>query len=279
MKLSHLTLAAFHQCAQTLNMTLAAKELGITQSALSQRLAQLEDELSCTLFVREARGLILTEEGARLLRYTETEKLLEDELLRDLQGKKGELGGTLRIAGYSSIMRSLIIPALSPFLRKHPGVQVSFQTHEMSDLPDVLNSSRADFIIMDHDLKKKGILEEALGEEEYVVIESSRHPTPKDVYLDHDPHDTATESFFVHQGKIPSYRRSFMGEVYGIIQGVEEGLGRAVMSRHLIEDNKKIKIVSGFKSFKQPITLHYFERPYYTELSKFVLKELKDKLT
>ncbi len=275
MKLSHLGLTAFYECARTLNMTQAARQLGLTQSALSQRLAQLEEEVSTTLFIRDSKGLILTETGERMLRFSEMNAGLEEELLRDLKGKKGELAGNLRIAGFSSIMRSMIIPALAPLLRKHPAIHLSFLSYEMAELPQVLSSSRADYVITDYEMNKRGISQEILGYEEYVVIESSRLETPEDIYLDHGPEDNATEAFFSAQGKIPPYRRSFMGDVYGIILGVEEGLGRAVMSRHLVEENRKVKILRGFKSYKRPITLHYYERPFETELSRRVRAELK----
>ncbi len=275
MKLSHLGMTAFHQCARTLNMTKAAKDLGLTQSALSQRLAQLEDELAVTLFFRDTKGLVLTAEGEKLLRFAEMNVALEDEVLNDLRGKKDELSGSLRIAGFSSIMRSLIIPALSPMLRKNTDIHLSFQSHEMSDLPGILGSSRADYIILDFEMNKRGIQQEFLGHEEYVVIESARYSTPGNVYLDHGPIDNASESFFSSQSKMPSYRRSFMGDVYGIIDGVEEGLGRAVMSKHLISENKKVKILKGFKPYRKPITLHYYERPFETILARKVREELK----
>lgn len=275
MKLSHLGLSAFYECARTLNVTEASKRLGVTQSALSQRLALLEDDLASTLFFRDPKGLVLTEAGERLLRFAEMNEGLEEELLRDLTGKKGELSGNIRIAGFSSIMRSLVIPALTPLLRKHPLVHLSFQSHEVVELPQILSSSRADYVILDYEMNKKGIHQESLGFEEYVVIESAKYTSPVDVYLDHGPHDNATESFFSAQGKIPPYRRSFMGDVYGIILGVEEGLGRAVMSKHLIEDNKKVQILKGFKAYKRPITLHYYERPFETELARKVREELK----
>ncbi len=274
MKISHLGLSAFYQCARTLNMTAAAGELGLTQSALSQRLSQLENELESTLFFRDSKGLVLTEMGERLLRFAETNQGLEDELLRDLKGTRGELSGNIMIAGFSSIIRSLVIPSLSPFLRKNPMVNLSFQSYEMSELPSILSSSRADFIIMDYEMNKKGIHQEVLTLEEYVVIESARYKTPTDIYLDHGPHDNATESFFTAQDKKHPFRRSFMGDVYGIILGVEEGLGRAVMSRHLVENNRKVKILRGFKSYKRPVTLHYYERAYYPELFQTVKEEL-----
>jgi hypothetical protein len=63
------------------------------------------------------------------------------------------------------------------------------------------------------------------------------------------------------------YRRSYMGEVYGIITGVEQGLGRAVMSRHLLRGNPKIKILKGYK--------RYFQQPYYSRLHAEVVRQFE----
>lgn len=274
MKLSHLNLSAFYACAQELNVSAAAQKLGVTQSALSQRLSALESELELTLFIRDPKGLILTDEGTKFLRYAEQIKNAEDEILLDLKG--GKLGGTIRIAGFSSVMRSKVMPALAPFLRKHPELMVDFQTFEIFELPKILETSRADFILLDYALEKKNIKGLKLFEEEYVVIESARYDSPTDVYLDHAAHDMATEEFFHAQKLVPNYKRMYMGDIYGIVQGVEEGLGRAVMCRHLIEDNKKIKIVKGFKKFNKPVAVHYYERSYYPKLHELVLKVLTE---
>jgi LysR family transcriptional regulator (chromosome initiation inhibitor) len=271
MKISHLNLSAFYACSQTLNVSLAAMKLGLTQSALSQRLAALENELEITLFIRDPKGLILTKDGEKLLRYAEQAKMAEDEILLDLKGK--ETGGTIRVAGYSSIMRSKIIPTLSPLLRKHDNVQGDFQTYEMIDIPKILETSRADFILLDYRLNKKSVIEEHLFDEEYVVIESAKYSPPSDIYLDHAPQDSLTDDFFKFQKLDLNLKRNYMGDIYGIIQGVEEGIGRAVMSRHLIEGNKKIKIVKGFRKYLRPVVLHYYERAYYPRLHQLVISE------
>ncbi|MDH4468435.1 MAG: LysR family transcriptional regulator [Bacteriovoracaceae bacterium] len=277
MKLSHLSLQAFKQSATTLNVTLAAKQMGLTQSALSQRISALEDELSVTLFIRESRGLKLTEAGERLFRFTLLNQKFEDELLFELTGDAHALAGTVRIGAYSSILRSVIIPTLAPFLLKNPKVQIYFQSYEMNELENVLKTASADIVITDYVWEKKGILKKVIGEEEFVVIESKTHQTFKDVFLDHGPRDNATEDFFRAQSHPPKfYRRSFMGDVYGIIDGVQLGLGRALMSKHLISKNSHIKILNKYQKMKRPVTMYYFEQPYYSKLMTKVLKELEN---
>lgn len=276
MKISHLALQAFTQTASSLNITKAAAKLGLTQSALSQRIASLEADLEVTLFVREARGLKLTEAGERLLRFSLLNEKFEEELLFELKGNQTDLAGTITIAAYSSVLRSVIIPAMATFLKKHPRVQVYFQSYEMPDLENTLKTANADIIITDYKWEKKGIASCVLGEEEFVVIEPIKISPPENLYLDHGPSDNATEDFFKQQSRYPKVlRRSFMGDVYGIIDGVELGLGRAVMSKHLILDNKKIKILKNYHTLKRPVTMYYFEQPYYSRLMKKILEELE----
>lgn len=280
MKISNLGLQAFLQTSQTLNVTTAAKELGMTQSALSQRISQLESELEVTLFIREPRGLKLTEAGERLLRFTLLNQKLEEEVLHELQGSITELAGTIRIAAYSSILRSVIIPALTPFMHKNPSVQIYFQSCEIGKLEAALQTASADIIITDYNWEKKGIKSTVLGYEEFVVIESKKFNPPEDLYLDHDPDDNATIDFFRQQSKAPKIlKRSFMGDIYGIIDGVEAGLGRAVMSAHLIKQNKKINVLKSYSPVKRPVTMYYFEQPYYSRLMKKIIHEIENNCT
>ena len=63
-------LNAFHSAAKHLAFTMAARELCVTQSAISRHIAALEDYLGQKLFIRKATGLELTEAGATYLNAT-----------------------------------------------------------------------------------------------------------------------------------------------------------------------------------------------------------------
>jgi DNA-binding transcriptional LysR family regulator len=276
MKVPSHQLAAFYETALARSFSKAAKKLGITQSALSQRISQLESEIETTLLVRQAGGPRLTEAGEMVLRFCQVQGSLEQEVLAKLKKSGSAYAGVVRIAGFSSVLRSVLIPALGDFLRANPGVHCEFRSHEMPELYEVLRHAEADFVVLDYHLEKSGIEEYVIGREEYVVIESAHYESPSDVYLDHGPQDNATESFFRAQSGAPKkYRRSFMGDVYGIINGVELGLGRAVMSKHLVEGNKKVKEVSGYKKYYRDITLNHFAQPYYSELHRKVVQVLR----
>jgi DNA-binding transcriptional LysR family regulator len=276
MGLSSLQLDAFFAAAQARSFSQAARDLHITQSALSQRIKALEEELDLTLFIRLRRGVQLTEAGERVLRYCQARSSLEVEMLEQLtsKGKRG-LGGVLRIGGYSSVVRSVLIPALGPLLREHPGVQVHFQNAEMRELPELLSTGNVDFIVTDEPIHRAGIESVQLGHEVYVMCEGAKFPGTAERYLDHDPDDTTTNRYLASQARpVPDYERSFMDEIYAIIDGVAHGLGKAVLSRHLIARDSRIRVLPRYRTMSVTVLLHYHKQPFYTALQRAAIDAL-----
>ena len=128
---------------------------------------------------------------------------------------------------------------------------------------------------MDYKWENAGIETHVLGEEEYVVIESgTKLKSRNNIYLDNDPDDRVTADFFRKQKHKPNYKRSYMDDAYGIIDGVALGFGRAVMSKHLVDKQAPIRIVSGFVSWKVDVVLHYYALPFYPKLHQVVVSTL-----
>src|SRR4051812_2314768 len=99
MALSSLHLEAFVALAKSKSFSEAARRLHVTQSALSQRILNLEADLEVTLFIRESTGARLSETGAKLLKYCQAKNSLEDEFLAELKTTNSkELSGIFRIA-------------------------------------------------------------------------------------------------------------------------------------------------------------------------------------
>ncbi|MBU0741147.1 LysR family transcriptional regulator [bacterium] len=276
MHLSTSQLEAFHTAAKLESFTKAASRLHLTQSALSQRIRKLEDGLETCLFVRAPGGIRLTEAGQRLLQYCRDRETLDTGLAGDLGGAaEGGLSGALRIAGYSSVMRSAVVPALGPLLRGNPGVHCEFFVREMGELPGMLKRAEAEFVVVDRALDWRDVITHTLGREEYVAIESATHRTREDVYLDHDPEDHATHWFFRDQPDVPRYRRSYMGDVYGILDGVAHGLGRAVMSRHLIGTDSGVRILPQYEPCAVDVVLHRYTECHASRLHAAALEALQ----
>lgn len=274
MDLKYEELKAFITVNQLGSLTKAAIELGLSQPALSQRIARIEETLQSTVFIRKNRTVILTETGEKLLRFAKEAISHRHSFMENFDQYQNELRGSIRIAGFSSIMRSMIIPRLTPFLKNNLKARVIFSSHEMFDLEEILKTNQADFILTDYFPNIVGTKQTQIAEEEYVIIKSKRHKKIPHIFLDHGPKDNATASYFDFLKEKKDYQRAYMGEVYAIIDAVACGLGKAVMSKHLIEQDKRFVIEKKKKKYVRPVVLTYFEQNYYSPLHEEVLLNL-----
>lgn len=276
MKMNSTHLEAFLAVVKKGKFSLAAKAIHITQSALSQRIMNLEAELGVTLLIRNPMGAKPTAAGDRLLRYCEMMNSLENELTQDLRiPTQNEVAGTIRIASYSSVLRSVIIPSLSTLIKSNPNIHCELIATQMHQLPLLLSRSEVDFIVTDARIDRAHLASHLLGHEKYVVIESLQGTDRSQCYLDTDETDRTTENFFKTQNKkAPKYERSFYNDCYGILEGVKMGLGRAVMSEHLLKDTADYKIIKHYSPQKVDVTLQYHQQPYYSKLQQCVVNDL-----
>jgi LysR family transcriptional regulator, low CO2-responsive transcriptional regulator len=117
-------LETFSMAAELSNFTGAAKALGLTQAAVSQRLQVLEKTLDKSLFERRGGRVLLTEAGRKLYAYVQRILDLHREARKEITGHEPPATGELLIAA-SSIPGEHLLPALlSVFGRKYPHVRV-----------------------------------------------------------------------------------------------------------------------------------------------------------
>jgi len=276
MKIPSANLNAFYILSQERNFSKAAKVIGLSQPAFSQRIKALEAYFESTLIIREKNNIQLTDIGQRLLRYTEVQKRIEDEFLETIlsSADENELSGQIRIAGFSSINRSILIPTISPILNENPKLSIQIFTSELRELPSLLFSSKADFILHNKEIKKEGIRNIFLGFEENVLVEA-KNAINKDIFLDHDETDPTTSSYFKLLGKDSPKHKRYLDDVYGLLDGVKLGLGSAILPKHLVE-KEFMKIKNKKISLRVPVFLSFQEAPYYTTLQKEVIKIIKN---
>ncbi|WP_343715489.1 LysR family transcriptional regulator [Inquilinus sp.] len=117
-------LAALVAVAQERSFTRAAAKLGVSQSALSQTIRQLETRLGIRLLTRTTRSVGLTEAGERLL-GTVAPRLEEIEAELAAVSELGEKpSGTIRITAGDHAIRSILWPKLEGFLPRYPEIRV-----------------------------------------------------------------------------------------------------------------------------------------------------------
>jgi LysR family transcriptional regulator, low CO2-responsive transcriptional regulator len=125
MTVEHLPhLETFSKAAELSSFTAAAKALGVSQAAVSQRVQALEQALSTQLFQRQGGHVFLTEAGHRLYTYAQRILALYQEAVRDITGRQQPLVGELLLASSSVPGEHLLPGLLARFRERHPHVQV-----------------------------------------------------------------------------------------------------------------------------------------------------------
>lgn len=145
-KLNYHHLYYFWQIARTGNLTETAKNLHVSQSALSMQIKQLESNMDVQLFKRKGRKLHLTEVGYRTLTYAEEIFTKGQEL--ELLLIKGIVPETqhLRIGMLSTMSRNFIESFIEPLLTKQD-ISYSLHSWRQTDLLNKLSNHQFDMVL------------------------------------------------------------------------------------------------------------------------------------
>jgi DNA-binding transcriptional LysR family regulator len=123
-------LTAFMAVADHLNFRAAASRLGITPSALSHSMRQLEERLAVRLLNRTTRSMSLTDAGFRLLERVRPAIEQIDGALEDLNQERQRPFGRLRIYAGQVAIAAVVVPIWSRFLSTYPDVHLELQVGE-----------------------------------------------------------------------------------------------------------------------------------------------------
>ena len=166
----------FKEVAETGNISLAAKNLYISQSAVSQSIKQLETALQARLFSRSPRGVTLTGEGQMLYEYVRSALSLlstgEDKLSQAQQ----LLLGTLTIGASDTVTSLFLTPYLEAFHRKHPGIRLKIVSGRSAKVLSLLKSGVVDIAFASSPSDKTNLLDFPCFETHSVFVAGSDYP-------------------------------------------------------------------------------------------------------
>jgi LysR family cyn operon transcriptional activator len=141
-------LRTFVAISEAGGITRAGARLNVSQPAASRQILALEAELGIRLFDRIGRRLRLTSEGEDLLRQSRR-LLIEAELLdARAHALKGGETGILRVGATPMAIENALSAFLSPYRRRHPGVEVHFVEDGGLRLPDRLERGDVDLALV-----------------------------------------------------------------------------------------------------------------------------------
>ena len=248
MELRHLrTIAAV---ARHGSFSRAAEELHLAQSAVSQQIRRLEQELGVEVFRRSSRSVELTPEGEVILGYAH-------RVLREVDGLHSELGeltglvrGELRIGGMYPTGPYDLAEMLAEFRRRHPGVAINMVEDTQDDLLARLRADELDcaFTAVEPDTLGNEYAATLIWEEEFVVAVPTNHPLTRGghvtfeqlagedliAYRENSALRRRLERTMADRGLAP--RNAFIcTEMAAVRALVSKGLGLAVIPRSVAE--------------------------------------------
>ena len=233
----------FCRVAELESFTKAASELGYSQSAVSQIIKSLEDDMGARLIIRGRGGFELTSEGEAYLPYFEAIRHAEEALERKKQEINEMQDATIYVASFTSVSREMLPELMKSFKAIHPGVDFVIKQGEYNSIINSIEQGEVDFgFISSH---FDGGLESChLYDDELVAVLPEDHPlaakeTVRMSDLTEDPfilfdegkdYNTVMEAFR-ERGLEPKIEYEIYDD-YSILGMVRRGFGISQIASH-----------------------------------------------
>jgi DNA-binding transcriptional LysR family regulator len=159
------------------SFTKAAEELYLAQSAISQQIRRLEEEIGIQIFRRSSRSVELTEEGKVILEHAKRVLAEVDDMQGELEALAGVMRGTVRIGGIWPLGSYDLFDVLADYRTRYRGVQIHMVEDTQEEVLAKLRSDELDcaFAAVDPDTIGSEFAGTLLWEEEFVVVAAPDH--------------------------------------------------------------------------------------------------------
>jgi LysR family transcriptional regulator, transcriptional activator of the cysJI operon len=165
----------FLDIAHSRSVSRGAMENGISQSAASQHLQELERQLGVTVLDRSSRPLVVTEAGKLYLEMCREILRSRDEFLVALEKLKSDVEGTVRVASIYSVGLSEMSQLEAEFSRRYPEARLDVEYLRPEKVYEAVVADRADLGLMSYPESNKEVTVLPWREEEMVVASSPYH--------------------------------------------------------------------------------------------------------
>jgi len=225
-------LEVFLAVARERKFSRAADKLFRTQSAVSQTIRKLEDELGEALFDRSSREGVLTDAGKVLYEYAEKLINLRGEASESLSELRELQKGKLVIAANEFTVLYLL-PVLAEFRRLHPMIKITVERALSSHIPDEVLQYAVEFGVLSYEPQEASLASVVVFQDELVFVVPPKHP-------------------LASAGQI-SIRQ----------------LGAESFVAHIVSSPYREKVIQLFKSHKTPLHMD-LELPTLQAIKRFV---------
>lgn len=216
-----------------------AKEVLISQPAVSQRLKFIEEYFDEVIFIRTSKQLLLTSSGEIILQHAKSVIEQEQALQNKLVASSKEVKGTLSIACSSLVSQRFLPRILSEFTEKYPKVAIDLVTGISGDIK---RNHKNYHICIIRGEKLKESISELLFEDPLYIFDTEPFPNSKlkerpliSFKTDDSMHELVDNWLLNHQQHIKPQKTIRVDQIETCKQFMMEGLGMAVLPKSVSE--------------------------------------------
>lgn len=147
----------FYVAANCGSLTKAAKNLFISQPALSQSIKQLEEQLGGRLFVRSSKGMTLTYEGKIMYEYVKQALLLLEIAENKFTQLKELTIGEINIGAGDSISKYFLMEFLVKFIKEYPSIKINVKNRTSDKTLTLLKQGKIDMGFVNLPIEDKNV--------------------------------------------------------------------------------------------------------------------------
>ncbi|MFD1706089.1 LysR family transcriptional regulator [Siminovitchia sediminis] len=222
------------------SFTKAASELGYTQSAVSQMIHALEEELATTLISRSRKGVTLTPDGEEFLPFIKKVNNSYRELLEKSREMQGLENGNIRMGTFTSVSCHWLPSVMRDFKQLYPSVHFHLQQGEYTSIVQYINEGSVDFGFVNPEAAD-GLETVELKQDHMLAVLPQEHPLASQPTV--SLKELSNEPFILlEEGKLSEPLEAFKAnglqpkieyrviDDYTIMSMVENGLGISILS-------------------------------------------------
>ncbi|RRH88290.1 LysR family transcriptional regulator [Mesorhizobium tamadayense] len=234
MRLDIESLRTFKTVLEYGGITRAAKQLNLTQSAVSHKLARLEERVGRPILMKSGSGFLPTSDGQGLLHYAERIISLHDEAAQHF--RSSDLAGKIRLGATEDATSKKLATVLGRFGRIHPNVSLSARVAQSLVLKFWLTTSEVDLAILQVFVDDKEPNDIELWREDLLWVGASDHPTALDRSIPFVSFDKNCFYRLAAVGRLVDTGRSLnvvleCPSKEGVQAGIRNGFGIGLLSR------------------------------------------------
>jgi LysR family transcriptional regulator (chromosome initiation inhibitor) len=265
----------------------AAAELGLTQTAVTQRIRVLESQLGVTLFLRSRKGMTLTREGEAILRYCQGAQQLEGFVSSQIRGGAKEQDVTLTIAGPTSVLTARVVSHCLGLYNRWPHLQLNLMTDDSPNLVSRVQSGQCDLAIISPEQVPNEMDSKQLKPERYLLLGSRKWKgralkqiLSEERIIDFYESDNTTTNYLKSYSLLSYVKRPriFANNNATLIQLLITGAGFGTLTQEIakpqIEADTLLALNNG--SFAEnPLALVWYPRPIMPKYFEDVVRTIK----